>query len=306
MWPPDRTVASAGSARAALVVLGLVVVPFVLLSGCASEPPERAASASSVTRTPEFSVSSTFSLPSLPGASPSVPSATPNPSAVPSDRPLVGRVIALDPGHNGGNAAAPDVVGRLVDGGGGGKTVCDTAGTVSAAGYPEHAFTWDVAQRAAVVLRARGAQVVLTRAEADGVGPCLDERARIANRPGTDVAVSLHADGGVARGRGFTVVRPGLLPGRTDDIVGPSRSLATAVHDALLATGTPTSTYTGNGGYDERTDRGGLNLSTVPKVEVEFGNLRNEADAARLADPAYRQRLAVAVADGLADYLFGR
>ncbi|HEY0935819.1 MAG TPA: N-acetylmuramoyl-L-alanine amidase, partial [Trebonia sp.] len=142
-----------------------------------------------------------------------------------------------------------------------------------------------------------------TREDSTGVGPCIDERAFAGNRIHADAALSVHADGGPASGLGFHVIRPGLLPGRNDAVVGPSQVLSVAVHDAMLGTGEPTSTYTGSNGYDQRTDLGGLNLSTVPKVFVECANMRNAADAARLTDPAFRQRVAAALSAGLAAYL---
>jgi N-acetylmuramoyl-L-alanine amidase len=52
-----------------------------------------------------------------------------------------------------------------------------------------------------------------------------------------------------------------------------------------------------------RTDLGGLNLSTVPKVFIECGNMRNTTDASRMKSAAWRQRAAQALANGLANYL---
>jgi N-acetylmuramoyl-L-alanine amidase len=291
----------------------LVAVLGVLLAGTAcgtSDTSSRpAAAASTATRTPEYSVSSTFSLPAAPG--PAAPSGGPSsPTPAPTDQPLAGRTIVLDPGHNGGNASHPEIINRKVDAGGFQKE-CDTTGTSTnpSAGrpaYTEPEFTLDVAQRTAALLRAKGARVVLTRTLNSGVGPCVDERAAAGNRAEADAAVSIHADGGPGSGVGFHVIRPGLLPGRNDDVVGPSQSLAQALHAAMITTGEPPSNYIGSGGYAERTDLGGLNLSTVPKVFVECGNMRNSADAARLTDPAFRQKIAVALTDGLGSYLFGR
>ena len=46
-------------------------------------------------------------------------------------------------------------------------------------------------------------------------------------------------------------------------------------------TGMPYSNYIGDGtALDVRSDLGGLNLSTVPKVFIECGNMRNATDAA--------------------------
>ena len=52
-----------------------------------------------------------------------------------------------------------------------------------------------------------------------------------------------------------------------------------------------------------RTDLGGLNLSTVPKVFIETANMRNAVDAKRLESAAYRQREAMALAHGLEAFL---
>ena len=68
-------------------------------------------------------------------------------------------------------------------------------------------------------------------------------------------------------------------------------------------TGEPYATYVGRAGLDVRSDLGGLNLSDVPKVFVETGNMRNAADAARLRSPAYRERQAEALAAGLRAFL---
>jgi N-acetylmuramoyl-L-alanine amidase len=68
----------------------------------------------------------------------------------------------------------------------------------------------------------------------------------------------------------------------------------------------PTSTYFGSQGLVERSDLGGLNLSDVPKVLVETGNMRNATDAALLENSDFRQRAAQALAAGIARYLAGR
>jgi N-acetylmuramoyl-L-alanine amidase len=148
--------------------------------------------------------------------------------------------------------------------------------------------------------------VVLTRDPSTPWGPCIDQRAAVGNQAHAAAAISIHADGGPSDGRGFHVIRPLLVAGYNDGIIEPSRRLAFSVRDAFAAaTGLPFSNYIGKDGLDARNDLGGLNLSTVPKVFIETGNMRNAADAAALRDPASRQRIAQGIADGLIGFVNG-
>jgi N-acetylmuramoyl-L-alanine amidase len=217
-----------------------------------------------------------------------------------------GKTIALDPGHDGGNAAHAREIARLVDAGTLWKA-CDTVGAETAGGYSEAAYNLDVALRVARILRRGGARVVLTRTTNTGVGPCITERAAIGNRARAAVALSIHADGGPSGGRGFHVIYPPSIRGLTDDVAAASYRLARDVRGRFAAgTGLPPSTYAGRDGLAERSDLGGLNLSDVPKVLVETANMRNAVDARLLEQPAFREREAEALALGLADFLAGR
>lgn len=241
-----------------------------------------------------------------PGAT-ALPSAGP-PSAVrPAGNrsPLAGTTIVVDPGHNGGNGRNPKALARKVYAGTGLWKTCNTVGTQTAAGYPEHAQVWDTATRLATVLRVQGARVVLTRADDRGFGPCIDRRAAIGNQARATLVVSIHDDGNLSpRARGFHVIHSPRMAG------GPavqqrSERLAVAVRDAFASgTGMPRSTYVGRGtALSRRTDIGGLNLSTVPAVMLEAGNLRHPRDARLLGSAAFRQREAVALAAGIRRYL---
>ncbi len=209
----------------------------------------------------------------------------------------------LDPGHNGDNWAHPAVINQLVN------VItemkpCDTTGTETDAGYTESAFNFNVAIRLARLLRAEGATVILTRTNNHGVGPCVTQRAAIGNRAHADAAISIHADGGPPGGSGFDVIQPGLVPGHTNGILAPSHRLALDIRNAYhRITGEPYANYVGHDALDIRTDLGGLNLSTVPKVFIECGNMRNAADAAKLSSAAFRQRIAVALAAGFTAFL---
>jgi len=218
---------------------------------------------------------------------------------------LAGRVIVLDPGHNGGNAAHLTQINALVDVITE-KKPCDTTGTETSSGYTESTFNLDVAERVQALLEGWGARVTLTRTDNSGVGPCITERAAIGNRAHADAAVSIHADGGPVTGRGFHVIEPVDVPGHNDAIITPSSHLGADLATAYqAATGLPRSTYLGVDGIDYRNDLGGLNLSTVPKVFIECGNMRNDIDASALRDAGFRQRVATGIANGINQFLAG-
>ncbi len=217
-----------------------------------------------------------------------------------------GKTIVIDPGHNGGNFAHASVINQQVFVGNGYKA-CDTTGTETDSGYTEAAFNFDVATRLAALLQAAGANVVLTRTNNTGVGPCVTQRAAIGNQAHADAAISIHADGGPPNGVGFQVLEPAPIAGYNTTIVAPSDRLGLDVRrDYQAATGEAFSTYVGTDALDVRSDLGGLNLSTVPKVFIECANMRNSADAARLESPAFRQQIAQGLAQAFADFLEGR
>ncbi|MFL6055385.1 MAG: N-acetylmuramoyl-L-alanine amidase [Actinoallomurus sp.] len=229
-------------------------------------------------------------------------SGTPSPTGG-SQGSLAGKVIVVDPGHNGGNAKHPEIINKLVDIYNGKKS-CNTTGTATDDGYPEHAFNWDVGTRLAKILRAKGAKVVLTRPNDTGVGPCVDERARIGNRAHADAVLAIHGDGAPAKGHGFHIIEPAPIKGHNESIIAPSRKLGQDLRDAYHeGTGIPYSTYLGHNGVDVRSDLGGLNVSTRPAVFIEAGNMRNPGDAAKMKSPQERQRMAEALANGFVKYL---
>ncbi|GGX72118.1 hypothetical protein GCM10010324_16710 [Streptomyces hiroshimensis] len=253
--------------------------------------------------------------PSAPGSpapgSPAPPSASPaaaDDGPLP-DGPLKGKVVLVDPGHNIRNSEHTTEINRSVDIGTGRKE-CDTTGTSTDAGYAEATFSLDVAHRIRTLLRAQGAKVVFTHDGERPYGPCVDERAAIGNQAHADAAVSVHADGSAVGNRGFHVILPASVKGGradTSPIVGPSKDLGVRIAGHFVrSTGSAPSNYIGGGtGLDTRGDLGGLNLSTVPKVFIECGNMRDPQDAALLTDGAWRQKAAQGIADGITDFLDG-
>jgi N-acetylmuramoyl-L-alanine amidase len=223
---------------------------------------------------------------------------------------LNGKVVVIDPGHNPGNFKHPSEINRQVNIGTNSKE-CDTTGTATNAGYAEARFTLDVAHRLRTLLQRQGATVKLTHDDGSpSWGPCVNERARIGNAAHADAAISIHADGSAPGNRGFHVILPAAVHSGAADtrpIAADSRELGAAIAGNFVrVTGEPPSNYLGDGtGLVTRKDLGGLNLSTVPKVFIECGNMRDSKDAARLTSGAWRQKAAEGMSEGIVSFLHG-
>ena len=220
-------------------------------------------------------------------------------------KPLAGKTIGIDPGHNGRNKDDPTYINKPIWNGREWEP-CDTTGTETDGGYTEAKFNFNVASDLRGDLQKLGAKVVLTRPDNRGVGPCVNRRARILNRAHSSVAVDIHADGGPPSGRGFTVLEP-VADGPNDGVIASSVRFGADVHAAMLAgTSMPVADYYGENGYISRDDLAGLNLTTVPKVLIECVNMRNAADASRLVEPSFQRLAARSMADAITAFLAPR
>jgi N-acetylmuramoyl-L-alanine amidase len=246
---------------------------------------------------------SSGSVASPPPAHPAAsPSATPTPTPTVATLPLAGKTVGIDPGHNGGNFTDPDAMARQIWNGVEWEN-CDTTGTTTDAGYTEAQFNFNVAQYLRADLLRDGARVVMTRTSNTGVGPCVNRRAEIINNAHADVAVDIHADGAVASGRGFTVLEP-VADGPNDAVIAASQRFGDDVRQAMLAgTTMPVSNYEGSDAIMPRDDLAGLNLTTVPKVLIECGNMRNATDAALLVTARFQQQVASALTVAIVAFL---
>lgn len=292
--PYDDSVPPTRRARPLLLAAALAVLCLTTVAGCGGSPDTTDGAGAGAS----------------PSATPTTP-ASPSPSpAEPLPRgPLTGRTVVIDPGHNPRNREHTEEINEKVDIGTGRKE-CDTTGTSTDAGYPEARFTLDVSHRLRELLQAQGARVLLTHDDDRPFGPCIDERARIGNEAKADAVVSVHADGSAVGNRGFHVILPAAVKGGgadTSKIVKSSADLGARIAGHFVrTTGSAPSNYIGGGtGLDTRNDLGGLNLSTVPKVFVECGNMRDPKDAALLTSATWRQKAAQGMADGIADHLKG-
>lgn len=227
--------------------------------------------------------------PTLPSASPSTPS--PEPKKI-----LAGKTIVIDPGHSNGQ----HLTNKVPDGRGGSK-ICNTSGTATNSGYPEHTADWEVALILQAELQEKGATVHLTKKDDHADKVCVDRRGQIPNEKHADAFLSIHANGSQSSApHGFFVMvsNPPLNSAQGE----PSRKLARAVSEGLRGAGLTPSTIFG-ADPAPRSDLATLNFAKVPAVMVELGEMRNPQDAQRLSSPQGQQQYASGLAKGIISFL---
>lgn len=211
---------------------------------------------------------------------------------------VAGMIVFLDPGHNGANDAS---LTKQVPNGRGGTKDCQTSGTSTDSGFPEHTFNWDTVLLIRQKLTDLGVRTAMSRGNDDQVGPCVDERAAMANSFAPNAVVSIHADGGPPTGRGFHVNYSS--PPLNSAQAGPSVQLARIMRDALAGSGVPPANYIGSDGLYGRADLAGLNLALYPTVLVELGNMKNPVDSMLMQSDDGRDKYADAVVRGIVAFL---
>jgi len=212
-------------------------------------------------------------------------------------KPLTGRTIVVDPGHNGKYRKSFNT--KKVPAGNGRKKACNSSGTAGK-GLSEHAYNWAQAKLLKKELEKRGATVLLTRTNDSGLGPCVDKRAKVANDARADLLISIHADGNYAKkARGFHIIVSKTMAGGSE-LEKKSKQLAKLVRAELKEhTSMPRSTYIGRGtALSPRSDIATLNLlKRTPGIMMEMGNMRNSKDLKLMKSKAFRKQVAVALAD---------
>ena len=179
-----------------------------------------------------------------------------------SGHSLAGRIVLLDPGHGG-----------------------DDTGTV-AHGLTESEIMLDLARRIEGRLGAIGVTVLFTRS-ATTCPPELD-RAMMANQSVADIVLSLHCD---------SATQP-MASGVATFFYGQERFGAWSAVGEHLADLIQREVVARTGLTDCRSHARAwllLQRTRMPTVRVEAGYLSHPRDAARLADPAFRDTIAEAI-----------
>ena len=178
---------------------------------------------------------------------------------------LPGKVVVLDPGHGGRDRGA------------------------TGHGLEEATLVEDLAARLEGRLTALGVRTLLTR----GTDSCPTdaERAAFANDAGADLVLSLHIDRADSpRCHGVAAYHFGAGRGTTSTV---GEQLASLVQREVVAR-----TDLLDCRVHEKTWEL-LRLTRMPAVRLELGHLTHPGDAARLADPAFRDTVAEAVLVGV-------
>jgi N-acetylmuramoyl-L-alanine amidase CwlD len=180
------------------------------------------------------------------------------------------RLIVIDPGHGGSDTGAMQ------------------------RGLVEKELTLDISDRLRSLLVARGWLVKMTRdSDVDVFEPNdsahdeLQARCDIANRAGARMFISVHVNSYTS----------GSLNGTTTYYYkGVDLSLAQAIHSRLIE-----SLGTADRGV-RKENFYVIHHTVMPATLVETAFMSNAADAQLLRSPAWRQKVAGAIADGVGDY----
>ena len=190
---------------------------------------------------------------------------------------LTGTVIMLDPGHGG----------------------YGSPGTNYKMEVYEETVTYSIAMKAAEILRAEGATVIVTRSENDALS--LAQRVKIARNENPDMFVSIHCDG---------ADDTSWMGTHTFYYKNYSMPLAKSIHEQLVNawrnyyyTDTASKEYAT---LDRKIKFFPFNVTRIeecPSVLVECGYLTNELDGQFLISEGGQQILATAIAQGIIDYI---
>jgi len=190
------------------------------------------------------------------------------------DKPVSDKkyTVCLDPGHGPG----------CVNG--------DPDGT-----YKEHEFAMDMADRVAGHLQRCGFSIFITR-NASGY-PSLSSRCKVSNDAKADLFVSLHSN--AAGGVGWSEASGLIVITSAGPETAQRNVAAQALIKRFLAAGIA---IRGSGLANDKT-LAVLTGTLAPACLIEYGFHTNQGDVAQLKDFAYRDKLAIATAKGVCDFL---
>lgn len=179
--------------------------------------------------------------------------------------PISKKTIVIDPGHGGTDP-----------------------GAIGSTGLQEKTAVIDISKRVASKLQAMGAEVILTRS--DDITVSLPERVRAASNARADAFVSIHAN--ASRSGGPTGTETLYA-----DTVPMSKVLAEYIQTALVS-----QIGQFDRGARERNDLMVIREAKCPACLVEVVFMSNLTEELLLLDPAFREKAAHGIANGIASY----
>jgi N-acetylmuramoyl-L-alanine amidase len=181
------------------------------------------------------------------------------------EKPLAGLKIAIEAGHGGSNS-----------------------GAIGLSGLVEKDINLDLSFRLGELCDSMGAEVLQVR-ESDVDMTLLDKRDK-AIKAGADMLISIHANAG---GTGYLSVE-GTSTYWHNPFWAP---LAQTIYDRMLETGLAEFGVVGSFNYTV------TRASQMPAVLVEQAFMSHAEDEEKLADPEFRQLMAVKIFEGMVGYL---
>ncbi len=222
------------------------------------------------------------------------PSPTPGQTKSPvSGKPLAGKVIGLDPGHQkrGNNEQEPVAPGSAET-----KKKVSSGTQGKYTGVAEHEVNLAVGLLLRDLLEDAGATVYMTRTKAD-VDISNVERAQLLNKWEVDLGIRLHCNGSTDTSKkGAFMLVPGdkNYPYYSESIQAAKMILAAYGEETGLST---------ERGITYRTDQTGFNWCERPVVNIEMGHMSYEADDRKLVDTAFQKKMAQGIFQGIVNYL---
>ena len=223
------------------------------------------------------------------------PSPTPEPTKKPeksSGKPLSGKIIGIDPGHqkHANREQEPIAPGsdKTKD-----KVSSGTYGRFT--GVREYEVALQVGLKLRDMLEDLGAQVVMTRTKND-VNLSNIDRAKIFNKADVDLGVRLHCNGSDdadVHGAFMLVPKSKEYP-YYDHCVRAAKKILAAYGEATGISVKKGITY--------RDDQTGFNWCERPTVNIEMGHMTNKEEDYKLTDSAFQKKMAEGIKNGILAY----
>lgn len=208
-----------------------------------------------------------------------------------------GKIVCIDPGHQTKANSSKEPIGP-----GASTTKAKVTGgtTGKFTGCTEYELNLEVSLKLRDELKKRGYTVYLTR-ETNDVDISNKERADYAASVKADIFIRIHANGADSSATNGALA---LAPSQNNPYVArlsnESQRLSKNMVDAYC-----NETGIKNLGVVGSNDMSGINWSTMPVTIFEMGFMSNQSDDTKMADPAFQDKMAQGMANGI-DVYFGR